>query len=147
MHALTLNAAQNIVSSALTGGRTGPERHIAVAVCDAGGHPLALGREEDAAPLLAHIAQAKAFTCIAYGKSTDAVREWAEATPIWFHGVARVAEQRMGLPLIGSKGGVYVRDKDGQVLGAVGVAGEAGEQDEKLAIAGIEAAGFSADAG
>lgn len=147
MHALTLNAAQTIVSAALTGGRTGPDRRIAVAVCDAGGHPLALGREEDAAPLLAHIAQAKAFTCIAYGKSTDAVREWAEETPIWFHGVARVAEHRMGLPLIGSKGGVYIRDNDGQVLGAVGVAGEAGEQDEKLAVLGIEAAGFVADAG
>ncbi|NNE23145.1 MAG: heme-binding protein [Rhizobiales bacterium] len=144
---LTLETAQIIITSALAGGRTGPARRIAVAVCDAGGHPLALGREEDAAPLLAHIAQAKAFTCIAYGKSTDAVREWAEETPIWFHGVARVAEQRMGLPLIGSKGGVYIRDDNGRVLGAVGVAGEAGEQDEKLAAAGIEAAGFVADAG
>ena len=36
---------------------------------------------------------------------------------------------------------------DGRVLGAVGVAGEAGEQDEKLAVTGIEAAGFFADAG
>ena len=143
---LTLSSAQAIISAALAGGRTGPDRRIAIAVCDGGGHPLALGREEDAAPLLAHIAQAKAFTCIAYGKSTDAVREWAEETPIWFHGVARVAENRMGLPLIGSKGGVYIRDKDGRVLGAVGVAGEAGEQDEKLAVVGIQAAGLVADA-
>ena len=147
MSTLTLKTAQTIVTAALAAGRTGPERRIAVAVCDAGGHPLALGREEEAAPLLAHIAQAKAFTCIAYGKSTDAVREWAEETPIWFHGVARVAEHRMGLPLIGSKGGVYVRNNDGRVLGAVGVAGEAGKQDEKLAVTGIEAAGFVADAG
>lgn len=147
MTALTLKSAQTIIDAALAGGRTGPERRIAVAVCDAGGHPLALGREEEAAPLLAHIAQAKAFTCIAYGKSTDAVREWAEETPIWFHGVARVAEHRMGLPLIGSKGGVYIRDGEGRMLGAVGVAGEAGEQDEKLAVTGIEAAGFVADAG
>ncbi|MEM7425979.1 MAG: heme-binding protein [Pseudomonadota bacterium] len=142
---LTLENAQTIVKAALGGGRTGPDRRIAVAVCDAGGHPLALGREEDAAPLLAHIAQAKAFTCIAYGKTTDNVREWAEDTPIWFHGVARVAEQRMGLPLIGSKGGVCIRDAAGKVLGAVGVAGEAGDQDEKLACTGITAAGFTAD--
>ena len=93
MTQLTLESAQRIIDAALAGGRTGPERRIAVAVCDAGGHPLALGREQDAAPLLAHIAQAKAFTCIAYGKSTDEVRQWAEETPIWFHGVARVAEQ------------------------------------------------------
>ena len=82
MSDLTLKSAQAIIDAALAGGRTGPERRIAIAVCDAGGHPLALGREEDAAPLLAHIAQAKAFTCIAYGKSTDAVREWAEETPM-----------------------------------------------------------------
>lgn len=147
MAQLTLKSAQTIIEAALAGGRTGEDRRIAVAVCDAGGHPLALGREEDAAPLLAHIAQAKAFTCTAYGKSTELVRRWAEETPIWFHGVARVAEERMGLPLIGSKGGVYVKDANGTVLGAVGVAGEAGEQDEKLACMGIEAAGFVADAG
>ncbi len=147
MTALKLSSAQTILTAALAGGRTGPHRRIAVAVCDAGGHPIALGREEDAAPLLAHIAQAKAFTCIAYGKSTEEVRRWAEETPIWFHGVARVAEQRMGLPLIGSKGGVYIRDDAGRVLGAVGVAGEAGEQDEKLAVIGIEAAGYVANAG
>ena len=145
MTQLALESAQRIIDAAIAGGRTGPDRHIAVAVCDAGGHPLALGREQDAAPLLAHIAQAKAFTCIAYGKPTDAVRAWAEETPIWFHGVARVAEQRMGLPLIGSKGGVYIRDASGAVLGAVGVAGEAGEQDEALAVLGIRAAGLIAD--
>ncbi len=147
MAQLTLKAAQTIIDAALGGQRTGPDRRIAVAVCDPGGHPLALGREEDAPPLLAHIAQAKAFTCTAYGKSTDLVRQWAEDTPIWFHGVARVAEQRMGLPLIGSKGGVFVKDADGKVLGAVGVAGEAGERDEALACLGIEAAGFMPDAG
>ncbi|MGI9387805.1 MAG: GlcG/HbpS family heme-binding protein [Methyloligellaceae bacterium] len=146
MPTLTLETAQAIVKAALTGGRTSPDRRIAVAVCDAGGHPLALGREEDAPPLLAHIADAKAFTCIAYGKSTDAVRQWAEETPVWFHGVARVAEQRMGQPLIGSKGGVCIRGSDGRTLGAVGVAGEAGEQDEKLARLGIESAGLIADA-
>lgn len=111
------------------------------------GHPLALGREEEAAPLLAHIAQVKAFTCIAYGKSTGAVREWVEETPIWFHGVARVAQQQMGQPLIRSKGGVCIRAVDGTVPGAVGVAGGAGEQDEKLACMGMEATGFVADAG
>ena len=144
MTTLTLGAAQTIINAALAGGRTGPERRIAVAVCDAGGHPLALGREEEAPPLLAHIAQAKAFTCIAYGRSTDAVRQWAEETPIWFHGVARVAENTMGVPLIGSKGGVFIKTSDDQLLGAVGVAGEAGEQDEKLCCIGIEAAGFVA---
>ena len=53
----------------------------------------------------------------------------------------------MGLPLIATKGGVFMRDPAGNIVGAVGVAGEAGEYDEALAIAGILAAGFVPDAG
>jgi len=147
MTPLTLADARKIVESALAGGRTSSDRHIAVAVCDAGGHPLALDREETAAPLLAHIAQAKAFTCVVYGKATQTVAEWAEGSPFWFHGVSRVAQTQMGAPLIGSKGGVFVRDQDGNALGAVGIAGEAGHRDESLACEAIEAAGFVADAG
>ena len=142
MQQLDLATAQQIVAAALGGERSSSERRIAVAVCDAGGHPLALAREDGAAPLLAHIAQAKAFTCAAYGKPTDLVREWAEAAPVWFEGVSRVAAARMGLPLIGSRGGVAIGAADGRVLGAVGVAGEAGEHDEALACRGIESVGL-----
>ena len=142
MPGLTLEIAFQLIANALAGERSAPDRGIAVAVCDSGSHPLALAREDHAAPLLAHIAQAKAFTCIAYGKPTDTVREWAEATPAWFEGVTQVAEARMGTPLIGSKGGVTVLDLNGSVLGAVGIAGEAGEFDESLARQAIEKVGL-----
>lgn len=135
---LDLARAQKIIAAALAGDRSAPDRRIAVAVCDAGAHPLALAREDGAAPLLAHIAQAKAFTCIAYGKPTDSVRDWAEETPIWFQGVTSVSQEKMGMPLIGSKGGVTIADESGNVLGAVGIAGEAGDYDEALAVRGIE---------
>lgn len=88
---LTLAKAQEIVAAALAGQRSDATRRVAVAVCDAGAHPLALGREEEAAPLLAHIAQAKAFTCIAYGKPSKLVMEWAEDAPNWFQGIGHVA--------------------------------------------------------
>ena len=144
---LTLAKAQEIIAGALAGERSDPDRRVAVAVCDAGAHPLALGREEAAAPLLAHIAEAKAFTCIAYGKPSKLVMDWADGSPNWFQGVGHVAQARMGQGLTGSRGGVIVRDAGGRVLGAVGVAGEAGEVDEALAVRGIEAAGFVADSG
>lgn len=144
---LTLKKAQEIVDAALAGERSDAARRIAVAVCDAGAHPLALGREEEAAPLLAHIAQAKAFTCIAYGKPSKLVMEWADGSPNWFQGIGHVAQNRMGLGLTGSLGGVIIRDGDGRAIGAVGVAGEAGPVDEALAVRGIEAAGFLADPG
>lgn len=144
---LTLAKAQEIIAATLSGERSDPSRNIAVAVCDAGAHPLALAREEAAAPLLAHIAQAKSFTCIAYGKPTKTVAEWADATPTWFQGIGHVAQATMGQALAGSHGGVIIRDTDGHAIGAVGVAGETGLTDEALAVRGITAAGFKADAG
>jgi len=144
---LTLAKAQEIITGALSGERTDVNRKIAVAVCNAGAHPLALAREETAPPLLAHIAQAKAFTCMAYGKPTKSIAEWADDAPTWFQGISHVAQASMGQALAGSLGGVIIRDSDGHAIGAVGVAGEAGLTDEALAIRGITAAGFSADAG
>lgn len=144
---LTLAKAQEIIAAALAGERSDPTRRIAVAVCDAGAHPVALAREDGAPPLLAHISQAKAFTCIAYGKPTRIVADWADDAPSWFQGISHVAQAAMGQGLAGSIGGVIVRDSAGRVLGAVGVAGEAGAVDEALARRGIEAAGYTADAG
>lgn len=53
----------------------------------------------------------------------------------------------MGQGLAGSLGGVTIRNGVGKAIGAVGVAGEAGQVDEALAVRGIEAAGFVADPG
>ncbi|TIX63342.1 MAG: heme-binding protein, partial [Mesorhizobium sp.] len=44
-------------------------------------------------------------------------------------------------------GGVLIRDHVGAVIGAVGISGDTSDNDEAAAIAGIEAAGFTADPG
>ena len=44
-------------------------------------------------------------------------------------------------------GGVLVKNKKGEILGAVGISGDVSDNDEAAAIAGIEDAGFVADAG
>ena len=43
-------------------------------------------------------------------------------------------------------GGVLVRDKNGVVIGAVGVTGDTSANDVIAAVAGIEAAGLTAEA-
>jgi uncharacterized protein GlcG (DUF336 family) len=48
------------------------------------------------------------------------------------------------LPVVG---GVLIRDKAGAIVGAVGISGDTSDNDEAAAIAGIEAAGFTADPG
>jgi uncharacterized protein GlcG (DUF336 family) len=44
-------------------------------------------------------------------------------------------------------GGVLIRARNGDVIGAVGVTGDTSDNDEACAVAGIEAAGFAADHG
>jgi uncharacterized protein GlcG (DUF336 family) len=44
-------------------------------------------------------------------------------------------------------GGVLIRAGDGTLLGAVGVTGDTSDNDEAAAVAGIEAAGLTAETG
>ena len=44
-------------------------------------------------------------------------------------------------------GGVLIRDAEGTLHGAVGISGDTSDNDEACAVAGIEAAGLTADAG
>jgi uncharacterized protein GlcG (DUF336 family) len=40
-----------------------------------------------------------------------------------------------------------IRDEEGEVLGAVGVSGDSGDNDEEVAVAGVEASGPQPDYG
>jgi uncharacterized protein (UPF0303 family) len=42
-------------------------------------------------------------------------------------------------------GGMQIRDKDGEVIGAVGVTGDTEDKDEALAVHGIHSAGLKTD--
>ena len=44
-------------------------------------------------------------------------------------------------------GGVLIRSTDGSPLGAVGVSGDTADNDEIVAMAGVEAVGFVGDGG
>ena len=49
--------------------------------------------------------------------------------------------------LVPVPGGVLVKDADGTLLGAVGVSGDTSDNDEAAAVAGIDAAGLTAETG
>ena len=44
-------------------------------------------------------------------------------------------------------GGVLIRDASNHILGAIGISGDTGDNDEIIAVAGIEAAGLKPDPG
>lgn len=145
MPKLTAGKALRIMNTVLKAPRQSIDRPVAVAICDSGGHLIGMLREEGAPPLLGHIAHAKAFTCVAYGKTPGALAELGDAHPLWFQGISAIAQSKMGAPLAGSQGGVFIKDGRGQTIGAIGVAGETGEQDVALATLGVEAAKFKAE--
>lgn len=129
--------AQAIVAGALAHARQASLKPLAVVVLDAGGHPVAMAREDGATFFRADIARAKATGALGMGADTAVLAERAKGNPTFFGGVVTT----VGGDLVFSPGGVLVR-ADGAVIGAVGISGDTGEMDAACAIAGIAAAGL-----
>ena len=77
------------------------------------------------------------------GLGSRALYQRAEQQSYFLLAVGRIFEDG----LVPVPGGVLVRDRKGEVIGAVGISGDNSDNDEAAAIAGIEAAGFAADPG
>jgi uncharacterized protein GlcG (DUF336 family) len=116
---------------------------LTVAVLDAGGHLKALARQDDTSTLRPEVAQGKARGAISLGIGSRAIFKRAQEQPFFIQSINGLA----GGSLVPVPGGVLVRDAAGTIVGAVGVTGDTSDNDETCAIAGIEAAGFTADGG
>lgn len=106
---------------------------VSVAVLDEGRELMAFGRLEDATLASVEIAQNKAFTARSLNMST------ADLAPLtqpgeWLWGIERTDRR----PLVPFAGGLPLQ-RDGRVVGAVGVAGGSAEQDARI-VAAAEAA-------
>jgi len=143
MTRLTLAHASIIVDKALELGRSRKLKPLAVAVLDAGGHLLALKREEDASILRPQIAESKAWGCLGMGYGGREFVRRNVIRPTFYTALAIASEGRI-MPVAG---GVLVRGADGQIIGAVGVTGDSEDNDDACAIAGIKAAGLLPDTG
>jgi uncharacterized protein GlcG (DUF336 family) len=142
MAVITQRKARTIIRTALAQGREMGLQPLSVVVLDAGGHVVAFEREDGASPGRFAIAHGKAHGSVMLGIAGTAQRDRAEAQPYFIAAVNGL----YGGQLIPVPGGVLVRDPKGTILGAVGVTGDTSENDAAVAIAGIEAAGFTAEA-
>ena len=140
---LDLDTARTIISETRASGRASGFQPLTVVVLDAGGHVLAVEREDGSSNKRFEIAFAKANGAVAFGLGSRALMARAEAFPAFIAG----ATSAIGGALIPVPGGVLVRDSAGQLIGAVGVSGDNSDNDEAAAIVGIEAAGLAADPG
>jgi uncharacterized protein GlcG (DUF336 family) len=139
---LTLATARLIADATLAeGGRLGLHP-LAVVVVDAGGAQIAALRQDGASPLRPDVALGKACGAALMGLGSRALAARAERNPAFAGALTQLAGGR----LVPVPGGVLIRE-NGAVIGAVGVSGDASEQDEAAAMAGIAAAGLVADPG
>jgi uncharacterized protein GlcG (DUF336 family) len=140
---ITLAQANAIIEITLKKAGEMGLKPLTVAVLDAGGQMKALVRQDGASTLRPEMARGKAYGAISLGQGSRALYERALQHPFFIQAVNNLA----GGFLVPMPGGVLIRDPDGVILGAVGVTGDTADNDETCAIAGIEAAGFTADPG
>jgi len=131
--------ARSILDGAFNEAQKTVTQPLTVVVLDGGGHLVAAEREDGCAPLRFPVAQGKAFAALGNGVSSGVVGSRNAERPAFLSSVAAAA----GGHFIPVAGGVLVLDEDQHVIGAVGVSGASSAEDERVAIAGIEAAGLS----
>lgn len=137
---MNLETAEKIIDAALREGSRLGLPPLSCAVVDAGGHLVAMKRQDNATFMRGEVARAKAWTCIALGVSTQAVAErYASATHE--EGFLGALNSVAGGPVIPLGGGFPLK-MDGNLVGAVGVSGAKPEQDAACALAGAAVTEF-----
>ena len=140
---LTLTAAQSIIAHTLAHGREAKFKTLGVVVLDIRATVKAAAIGDGSSLVRFDIARAKAKGALAFNMGTRSLEKIAKDRPHFFAGaVASIDGGIVPVP-----GGVLIKDKDGQILGAVGVSGDTSDNDELAALAGIAAAGFVGDGG
>ena len=139
MELLRLAQVNTIVDTALAEGRKRNLAPLAVAVLDSGGHLIAFKREDGAGFARFNIAYGKAWGSLGMGFGTRELADRAAKFPTFVTALAAASQGRM----IPSPGGVLIVDNEKNVLGAVGISGDSGDNDELCATAGIQAVGLS----
>jgi uncharacterized protein GlcG (DUF336 family) len=140
---LTLAQARTIADKALVEGIARGFAPLCAIVLDAGGHALALLRDERASISRPEIATAKAAGCLGMGFGGRELARRAQAAPAFFTALSGIFPKG----IVPVAGGVLIRDAAGALLGAVGVSGDTSDNDEICALAGIAAASLVADTG
>ena len=139
---LTLETARTIVDAARAKGRELGLNPLTVTVLDAAGATLLLEREDGSSPIRPKVAHGKAHGAVQLGMGSRGLFKRAQEQAYFIQAMNALCEGA----LVPVPGGVLVREGR-TIVGAVGITGDTSDNDETCAIAGIEAAGLTADAG
>lgn len=142
MTMITLTQSNRIIEAIFSRGRELSCRPLSAVVVEPGAKVKAFQKEDGSSMMRFEMAYGKAYAALALGRSSKLVRDRAEERPMFMQYLIRAS----GDQLFPEGGGMLIRDKDGEVIGAIGVTGDTQERDEELAVHGIHAAGLETDA-
>jgi uncharacterized protein GlcG (DUF336 family) len=134
---LSLSQARAIIAGTLAAGSNAALKPLTVVVLDAGGHVIAVEREDGSSNKRFEVAYGKAHGAVSMGVGSRALMARAEQQPYFVAAVNHAIGALVPVP-----GGVLVKAADGTLLGAVGVSGDTSDHDEEAALAGIDSAGL-----
>lgn len=137
---INLEQARTLIAATRAKGREMALNPLTVVVLDAGGHLVAMEREDGSAYGRPDIAAGKAAGALAMGTSSRKLGDMAAERPQFMAALSAALSGK----LIPAAGGVLVHDGVGTLLGAVGVSGDLSDKDEEVALAGVVAAGLVA---
>jgi uncharacterized protein GlcG (DUF336 family) len=143
MSTLDLKTALAIAQRTLDEGHARGFAPLTAAVLDAGGHLVALLRDDHSSLLRPQIATGKAFGALGLGFGGRELAARAARMPAFFNALSDLA----GGHMVPVPGGVLIRDEQRRLLGAVGVSGDTSDNDELCAVAAVQAAGLVPDTG
>ncbi len=140
---LSLADAKKIIELALASQAENKFKPMAVVVLTEGASIKASEAQDGTSLLRPKIAHGKAYGALTMGVGSRVLFERAKQEPFFVQSVNALCDGA----LVPVPGGVLIKDKSGAILGAVGVTGDISGNDEIVAVAGIEGAGFVADTG
>jgi uncharacterized protein GlcG (DUF336 family) len=138
MVSLPLQQASAIVDEALRVGRAESMLPLTVVVLDAGGHMVAVKREDGSGIFRIEVANAKAYGALGMGVSTRLMGQRLENRPVFAASLNGLSDgQWVPVP-----GGVLIRNEQGQIIGSLGISGDTSDRDEFAAINAVWAVGY-----
>ena len=141
MRAITLDEALKVINATFAEARRRNAYPLTAVLLDAGGRVKAVLKQDGASLLRFEVSYGKAYAALAMGRQSRLVLEKAKEKPLFMNSFLELADGPMFL----EGGGQLIRDKEGEVIGAIATTGDTNEVDDLCAIAGIRAAGFKTD--
>lgn len=133
---MTLTRAEEIASAALSHGRAQDFLPLTVVVLDSGGQLVTAKREDGCGIVRFDVAFAKAWGALGMGMPAKTIGQKLGSNAVFLNSIVSASGGR----LAPNAGGVLIVDDSQTVIGAVGISGDTGDNDEICAIHGIQAA-------